>query len=404
MDINGGRQPPTIPAIPRIPTRPVPIKAASQPNGSGGSGGYKISVRFGDQILQAGFTSVPNLVLNHYAELGITPAEMMFIIHMWQFRWTERDPYPSLATIADRMDVSWRQAHRYAKSLEQKGFLTIKSRQEPGRGQVTSEYDFEPLLKAVLELDKLDTSGDGNTSIGNAGSPSASPISGSNAKSTPLTTMTGGGVTDLTEAPLTQVSDEEYTRQEYKKEKDLNPSNIREAKSPEYEKVASDTRSKSYERPNTFTIKETKPRDVPTGSKGFSSIGETLTRANLRLPPKPYGEERQVIMYYIARFAKEFNDHASLKTSTTRAYHLFERSGLALGSFIGRMYEAQAITKESAARVPKKRNQPSAQSNTAMGSGQKGRPAKNQMAYWFSVLEDRLGLRKGERGEGRTVQ
>jgi len=71
-----------------------------------GSNGYKISVRFGDQILQAGFTSVPNLVLNHYAELGITPAEMMFIIHMWQFRWTERDPYPSLTTIADKMDVT----------------------------------------------------------------------------------------------------------------------------------------------------------------------------------------------------------------------------------------------------------------------------------------------------------
>src|SRR4051812_31799730 len=104
MDTNGEHQPPrtpAIPATPRIPTRPIPIKATSQ---ASPSNAYKISVRFGDQILQAGFTSVPNLVLNHYAELGITPAEMMFIIHMWQFRWTERDPYPSLTTIADRMD------------------------------------------------------------------------------------------------------------------------------------------------------------------------------------------------------------------------------------------------------------------------------------------------------------
>src|SRR5688500_6595895 len=99
---------------PPQPPRPIPIKANTNTSDSG----YKIAVRFGDQVLQAGFTSVPNLVLNHYAELGITPAEMLFTLHMWQFRWTERDPYPSLTTIAGKMDVSWRQAHRYAKSLE----------------------------------------------------------------------------------------------------------------------------------------------------------------------------------------------------------------------------------------------------------------------------------------------
>src|SRR5437016_14099610 len=121
---NAVRSPlPSLPPRSLPPSKPIPIKAN---NPSGAPNGYKISVRFGDQILQAGFTSVPNLVLNHYAELGITPAEMMFTIHMWQFRWTERDPYPSLTTIADKMDVSWRQAHRYANSLKEKGFVIIK--------------------------------------------------------------------------------------------------------------------------------------------------------------------------------------------------------------------------------------------------------------------------------------
>jgi hypothetical protein len=378
MDTNGERQPPVIPAI---PTRPVPIKAANQATPSNG---YKISVLFGDQILQAGFTSVPNLVLNHYAELGITPAEMMFIIHMWQFRWTERDPYPSLTTIADKMDVSWRQAHRYAKSLEQKGFLIIKSRQEPGRGQVTSEYDFEPLLKAVLKLDK---GGGGNPSTDKTGNAS---ISGNDGESTPLTTVTGGGMTDLTEAPLTQLSDEEYKEQEDTKQKDVNHSNIREAQSLESEKEALPTGSNAYKQPDTFTVRKPRAREQGRGD-GFSSIGATLTRSTLRLPPKPYGEERQVIMDYVARFAKEFNDHASLKTSTTRAYNLFVKSKLPLGGFIGRMYEAQAITKESAAAVLKRRN-PGQPGGT--GIAPRGRPAKNKMAYWFSVLEDRLGLRK----------
>ena len=64
---------------------------------------YQITVRFGDAILQAGFTAVPNLVLDHYASLGITPGEMIFIIHVWQYWWTEQDPYPSLKTIAGKM-------------------------------------------------------------------------------------------------------------------------------------------------------------------------------------------------------------------------------------------------------------------------------------------------------------
>jgi hypothetical protein len=39
-------------------------------------------------------------------------------------------------------------------------------------------------------------------------------------------------------------------------------------------------------------------------------------------------------MDYIAKFAKEFSDHASLKTSTTRAYNLFTKSNMPLGAFI----------------------------------------------------------------------
>jgi hypothetical protein len=389
-----------IPASSRAP-QPIPSKT----NVSTTDSGYKIAVRFGDQVLQAGFTSIPNLVLNHYAELGITPAEMMFTIHMWQFRWTERDPYPSLTTIADKMDVSWRQAHRYAKSLQEKRFLNIKSRQEPGRGQVTSEYDFEPLIQAVLRLDK------GSDSASDLGEPAHQLTS----QSTPLTKMTGGGMTDLSEAPLTRMSDEEYSQQEDPSQEDFNLSNIRKAESKKNQEIQNT--SNSYMTPpqipsstQGIKVRSTPNENNTNRGEGFSSMGSALARSTLNVPPKrsDYGEERQVIMDYITRFAKEFNDHASLKTSTTRAFNLFKRSGLPLGGFIGRMYEAHAITKESAAAVPKPR--PTTQSRP--GTATKGRPAKNKMAYWFSVLEDRLGLRtvKAIRGaggagkEGNTVQ
>ena len=42
-------------------------------NHAGDTSQYKIVVRFGDEILQAGFTAVPNLLLDHYTEMSITP-------------------------------------------------------------------------------------------------------------------------------------------------------------------------------------------------------------------------------------------------------------------------------------------------------------------------------------------
>lgn len=107
-------------------------------------------MRFGDEILDAGFTVVPNLILRHYATLGITPAEMMFTIHVWEFWWSEKQPYPALLTIAKRMQMSRRNVRKYVQSLREKGFLIVTERFDE-HGQTSSEYDFSPLIQAVLD-------------------------------------------------------------------------------------------------------------------------------------------------------------------------------------------------------------------------------------------------------------
>jgi hypothetical protein len=112
----------------------------------------RLSVRFGDDLLQEGFTAVPNLVLKYYRDLDILIQEMMFVIHIWQYWWSEKDPYPSLPAIATRMGISRRQAQNYVSSLKQKGYLITNERIDPELGQVTNEYDFSPLFQAVLQL------------------------------------------------------------------------------------------------------------------------------------------------------------------------------------------------------------------------------------------------------------
>jgi hypothetical protein len=89
-------------------------------------------------------------VLASYHELGVTPAEMMFVIHVWQYWWSARCPYPSLTHIAENMGITQRQARRYSQSLQDKGLLVIRERHDSELGQLTNEYDFSLLIQAVM--------------------------------------------------------------------------------------------------------------------------------------------------------------------------------------------------------------------------------------------------------------
>ncbi len=82
--------------------------------------------------------------------------------------------------------------------------------------------------------------------------------------------------------------------------------------------------------------------------------------------------------------ARELNDSASLRSSTSRLANLHHKSGLALEDFIEHLYAARAITQERTAAI----RTPAA---TAAGTWQ-----KNKMGYFFAVLADQLGRRARE--------
>jgi hypothetical protein len=114
---------------------------------------YSIVVRFGSAVLEAGHTSVPNLVLAHYAALRVTSGELVFMLLCLQHKWSKGNPHPSLGTISRRMNVSRRQVRTYASGLRAKGLLTVEERSDPVRGQLSSVYDFTPFLDAVVRLE-----------------------------------------------------------------------------------------------------------------------------------------------------------------------------------------------------------------------------------------------------------
>jgi len=131
----------------------------------------------------------------------------------------------------------------------------------------------------------------------------------------------------------------------------------------------------------------------------LGSVGQHATvspsaagRGQLRRVPHQ-DEVYQIIQAYIADFARELNDKAPLKASTTRAYNLYKRSGLGQDAFVAQLYAARSIVKEQAGNIR------SRGANNAAGF-----PVAHGAAYYFAVLEDLLGLRQAPGAKATGVE
>ena len=170
------------------------------------------------------------------------------------------------------------------------------------------------------------------------------------------------------------------TQQTVLQQTDINTSNTRKA-SPKNDKTTA-VHGEPDPPPDTLPpfAGGSNPKPESTfAARGLAAIGDVL--ANRRQRSQRYDEDRQVIVDLLSDFRREFNDQSTLKQSVSRAYNLMQRSDLDIGTFTSRMYEARAITKERSASI------------TSVLAGSTSLSAKHKMAYWFSVLEDLLGLK-----------
>jgi Bacteriophage replication protein O len=111
-----------------------------------------------------------------------------------------------------------------------------------------------------------------------------------------------------------------------------------------------------------------------TASAGFTPVGGMLGRHRRPLP-SPGSTQRDALLARIEQFATEFDDKASLKSSTSRAYNLLKQSGVSPEQFLNCLWEARAITRERITHPPRA-----------------SQPIKAKMGYFFSVLAERVGV------------
>lgn len=125
----------------------------------------------------------------------------------------------------------------------------------------------------------------------------------------------------------------------------------------------------------TLVVEEVKAPSHPCADDIRPSQTDTPQRASN--PVQQHASvkrvERDRILKRIEQFALEFGDNATLKASASRAFNLFERSGLTPEGFESTLWEARSITRERL-------------------SAKSGQPIKSRMGYFFSVLAERLGL------------
>jgi hypothetical protein len=149
-----------------------------------------------------------------------------------------------------------------------------------------------------------------------------------------------------------------------------------------------DTRSKES------LISDDKPSQVSEVKRSLSNNRERNKEQNREKPievsmiREARNQERNVILDYVEDLAREFNDEASLTASTSRMVKLYHRSGLDLERFIEVTLAARAATKERSSSIRKQ-----------VGNANMSFSRKNRMPYFFTVLEDMLGIMERKEGE-----
>jgi len=88
------------------------------------------------------------------ARIGLNPVQFNIVMQLLDQWWSaERRPWPSKATLAERMGMSDRQVQRQIAEMEGVGLIKRIPRTSPGKGKTSNEYDLTGLVHKMKELE-----------------------------------------------------------------------------------------------------------------------------------------------------------------------------------------------------------------------------------------------------------
>jgi predicted transcriptional regulator len=106
-------------------------------------------------LWDAGWTALPNVIIEHQRALGLKPVDLNILLHLCRYWWTSDNlPHPSKRTIAECMNVDISTIRRRIAGMERRGLIQRVSRFDKARGQKSNFYDFSGLIQAAQPLAK----------------------------------------------------------------------------------------------------------------------------------------------------------------------------------------------------------------------------------------------------------
>ena len=113
--------------------------------------GSAVYAKYGEASI-AGFQAVPDLLLKHQEDLGLSPTDLVVLLNVLMHWWyPTKKPFPRSTTIAKRMGVTPRTVQRSLLQLEELGLL-VRERDETAR----TYLDPAPLVEKLTTLAKTD--------------------------------------------------------------------------------------------------------------------------------------------------------------------------------------------------------------------------------------------------------
>lgn len=98
-------------------------------------------------LIEYGWTTIPNIIIEKQAALGLDALDMNLILHLAHYWWrAENLPHPSVKTIATALQVSSRTIQKRIARLENTGFIKRIPRRKSDKSNETNQYDFKGLI------------------------------------------------------------------------------------------------------------------------------------------------------------------------------------------------------------------------------------------------------------------
>jgi predicted transcriptional regulator len=111
--------------------------------------------KWGKPLMQAGWTCLPNVIIEHQLTLKLQPLDVNILLHL-AFRWWEAEnkPHPAKASMAKAMGVHPTTIQRRIRELEKRGLIKREYRDSPERGNLTNKYHFTGLITVATAMAK----------------------------------------------------------------------------------------------------------------------------------------------------------------------------------------------------------------------------------------------------------